>query len=39
MERDFDYLADRYYLALSSDPVVRISGSKLSVSFEIEKLD
>jgi hypothetical protein len=39
MERDFRYLADRYYLTLSADPKVRVSRDKVTVTFEIEKGD
>ena len=35
MERDFAYLADRYYLSLASDPVVRVSRGKVTVTFKV----
>lgn len=39
MERDFRYLADRYYLELAADPKVRVSHDKVTVTFEVEKGD
>ncbi|MBP3893303.1 MAG: ATP-binding protein [Atopobiaceae bacterium] len=39
MERDFAYLADRYYLTLSSQPRIRVAGNRLSVYFEYEGED
>ena len=39
MERDFEYLADRYFLTLSSRPQVRVTGKKLTVTFEYEGED
>lgn len=39
MERDFAYLAERYYLQLASDPKVRYSNGKLTVTFEVESDD
>ena len=34
MERDFAYLAERYYLTLRDKPHIRVSGNRLSVFFE-----
>lgn len=39
MERDFAFLAQRYYLSLSERPRLRISGNRLSVFFEYEGED
>ncbi len=39
MERDFEFLAQRYYLSLSSKPRLRVSGDRLSVVFEYESED
>lgn len=39
MEQDFAYLADRYYLTLSGTPRMRVSGTRLVVSFDYEGLD
>lgn len=39
MERDFAYLADRYYLNLTSQPRIRVAGNRLSVYFEYEGED
>lgn len=39
MERDFSYLADRYYLTLTSDPKVRFTRGKLTVTFEVGESD
>ena len=39
MERDFDYLAERYYLTLSGRPRMRVSGNRLSIFFEYEGED
>lgn len=36
LERDFSYLAERYYLNLTEAPRMRVSGSRISVYFEIE---
>lgn len=37
MERDFGFLAERYYLALRSDPKVRVTRDRIQVTFEIDK--
>lgn len=39
LERDFEFLAQRYYLSLTKEPTIRISQNKVIVSFEIEKPD
>ena len=39
MERDFAFLAQRYYLSLAADPRVRVSRNRVTVSFELEKGD
>ena len=39
MERDFAFLADRYYLNLSGRPRMRVSGNRVSVFFEYEGED
>lgn len=39
MERDFDYLADRYYLSLSDAPRVHVSRDRISVTFDIDERD
>ncbi len=39
MEREFAYLADRYYLTLSDTPRLRVSGGRLSVTFEFDEED
>lgn len=39
MERDFAYLADRYYLTLEGKPRIRVSGKRLLVTFEYEGED
>jgi hypothetical protein len=39
MERDFRYIADRYYLTLAQEPKVRVSRDKVTVTFEVEKGD
>lgn len=39
MERDFDYLAQRYYISLSASPRVRVAKNKVTVTFEVEKSD
>lgn len=39
MERDFALIAERYYVALSAPPIVRVSGDRVSVVFEVEKAD
>lgn len=39
MERDFAYLAERYYLTLTSSPRLRVSNGRLSVTFDFEGED
>ncbi len=39
MERDFAYLAKRYYLSLTAPPRIRVSGTRLTVSFDYEGED
>ena len=39
MERDFELLASKYYLELAAQPRVRVSGSRITVTFEVSKLD
>ena len=39
MERDFAYLSERYFLTLSQAPRIRVSGNRLTVSFEYEGED
>lgn len=39
VERDFEYLAERYYLGLSAAPRVRVTRDRVTVSFDLEKND
>lgn len=39
LERDFEFLASRYYLSLSGEPKVRVSRDKVTVTFSLEKGD
>lgn len=39
LERDFDLLAERYYLSLSSDPKVRVGRGRITVTFDLEERD
>ncbi len=39
MERDFSFLADRYYLTLSDEPRVHVTKRKITVTFDIEEGD
>ena len=39
MERDFSFLADRYYLSLAQDPKVRVSRGRVTVTFEVSEGD
>ena len=39
MERDFSMIADRYYLTLSAAPRVRVSGHRLTVTFDLAPSD
>ena len=39
MERDFQLIADRYYLKLSEHPRIRVSGDRMTVSFSYESED
>lgn len=39
MERDFALIADRYYLTLNGAPRVRVSGQRLTVTFDLASSD
>lgn len=39
LERDFEVLAERYYLSLSSDPRVKVGRKRITVTFELEEPD
>lgn len=39
MERDFDFIAERYYLSLSGEPRVHVSKDRITVTFDLEKDD
>ena len=39
MERDFALLADRYYLSLASEPRVRVSPRRITVTFDLAESD
>ena len=39
LERDFEFIARRYYLTLAAEPRLRVSGNRLSVTFEYEGED
>ena len=39
MERDFQMLAERYYLQLASEPTVKVQGRRITVSFDVEEAD
>lgn len=39
MERDFALLADRYYLTLAGEPRVRVSGGRVTVTFDLGASD
>lgn len=39
LERDFDFIAERYYLNLGSEPRISVSKDKLTVTFNLEKSD
>lgn len=39
MERDFEYLGQRYYVNLASEPRIRVSKGRLTVTFELEDED
>lgn len=39
MERDFSYLADRYYLSLADEPTVRVARGKVTVTFKVDEGD
>ena len=39
MERSFDFIASRYYLHLASDPKVRVSKNRVTVTFDLDKDD
>lgn len=39
MERDFETLAERYYLSLTDAPKLRMSGSRLTVTFDFVEED
>ncbi len=37
LEKDFSYLSERYYLSLSSEPRVKVSGDQVTVTFTVSK--
>ena len=37
MERDFEFVAQRYYLSLSSEPRVSVTRDKITVTFDLDK--
>ncbi len=37
LERDFNELAERYFLTLTGDPSIRVAGDKVTVTFHINK--
>ena len=39
MERDFDFLAERYYLGLNNEPRVSVQRDKITVTFDLDKGD
>ncbi len=39
MERDFDFLAERYYLGLLGEPRVSVQRDKVTVTFDLDKGD
>jgi len=39
VEKDFSYLADRYYLSLTDEPSVRVHGGRVTVTFPIASED
>jgi len=39
MAQTFEQLASKYYLELAAEPRVRVSGSRITVTFEVDKLD
>ena len=39
VERDFAPLAQRYYLSLASDPKVRVSGRRITVTLDLDQRD
>ena len=39
LEKDFDFLTQRYYLTLCDTPKIRVSKNKISVTFTVDKTD
>ena len=39
MERGFSYVAKRYYLSLASDPKVKVSPHRITVTFDLDESD
>ena len=39
MAKEFEYLAERYYLGLRTEPAVRVTRDRITVTFDIENLD
>lgn len=39
LERDFSLLGERYYVSLASEPRVRVSGRRITVTFDLEEGD
>lgn len=39
LERDFDLIAQRYYLSLAQEPRIRVGGNKITVTFDLDQRD
>lgn len=39
LERDFEFIAQRYYLSLDAQPRVKVAKDKITVTFDLEKHD
>ena len=39
LERDFAFIADRYYLSLTNKPKVRVTKDSIHVTFDLDKHD
>ena len=39
MERDFAFMAERYYLELAHDPKVKVGKGKITVTFDVSQAE
>ncbi|MGI6229571.1 MAG: ATP-binding protein [Tractidigestivibacter sp.] len=39
LERDFDFIGERYYVSLASDPKIRVGKGRITVTFDLQDAD